>query len=381
MAEESTPEIQESAKEPMSLDAVLESSIGEALEGTVIETDTPKEETSKEESNEVSKEDITVPAEKLTSPEKEDEESESLDQLATEHEEDQPESENSEENPDTEEVSENSTESKLEAPKNWSDSVKKVFDTLPPESQEFMIKRDKEMTSDYTKKTQDLAEQRKNIEALNKVIEPAKRNIAATGISEAEYISRLLNADAALRTNPKMALRQLAQGYGINLSSIEDESESWNDPDPQIAQLMQQNQQIMSELNQFKQQNIQSTVAQTEQTVEQFSTKTDAKGNLMHPHFDKVRVKMGNLIDAGEAKGLDDAYKKAVRLDDDLYEETLKNSQLTVKKQEDSKRKAAVEKARKVKPSSSANPPKGSVKATDLDSLLMTNIEGAGFSR
>ena len=176
-----------------------------------------------------------------------------------------------------------------------------------------------------------------------------------------------------------MALRQLAQGYGINLSSLEDESESWNDPDPQYAQLMQQNQQIMAELNQFKQQNMQSTVAQTEQTVEQFSTKTDAEGKLIHPHFDKVRVKMGNLIDAGEAKGLDDAYAKAVRLDDDLYAEALKASQLSIKKQEDSKRKKAVEKARKVKPSASANPPKGSVKASDLDSLLMTNIEGAGF--
>ena len=31
MAEESTPEIQESANEPMSLDGVLESSFGEAL--------------------------------------------------------------------------------------------------------------------------------------------------------------------------------------------------------------------------------------------------------------------------------------------------------------------------------------------------------------
>ena len=376
MAEESTPEIQESANEPMSLDAVLESSIGEALKEPEVSEDNPVEETQQD-----TIEDITVPEQQETSPEKEEDDSDNLDQLATEQEDDQSDSEDSEENPDNVEASENSTESKLEAPKNWSDDVKKVFNTLPAESQEFMIKRDKEMTSDYTKKTQDLAEQRKNIEALNKVIEPAKQNIAATGISEAEYISRLLNADAALRTNPKMALRQLAQGYGINLSSIEDESESWNDPDPQIAQLMQQNQQIMSELNQFKQQNIQSTVAQTEQTVEQFSTKTDAKGDLMHPHFDKVRVKMGNLIDAGEAKGLDDAYKKAVRLDDDLYEETLKNSQLTVKKQEDSKRKAAVEKARKVKPSSSANPPKGSVKATDLDSLLMTNIEGAGFSR
>jgi hypothetical protein len=244
-----------------------------------------------------------------------------------------------------------------------------------------MIKRDKEMTSDYTKKTQDLAEQRKNIEALDKVLQPARQTIHATGISEPEYISRLLNADNALRTNPKMALRQLAQGYGIDLSTMNEESESWNDPDPQYAQLLQQNQHIMSELNQFKQQNIQSTVAQTEQTVEQFSAKTGADGKLTHPHFDKVRVKMGNLIDAGEAKGLDDAYTKAVRLDDDLYEEAIKASRLSVKKQEDSKRKAAVDKARKVKPSSSANPPKGSVKTTDLDSLLMTSIEGAGFGR
>ena len=376
MAEESTPEIQESANEPMSLDAVLESSIGEVLNEPKELNESPVEETQQD-----SKEDLTVPVEKLTSPEKEDEESENLDQLATEHEEDQPKSENSEENPDNIEASENSTESKLEAPKNWSDDVKKVFDTLPQESQEFMIKRDKEMTSDYTKKTQDLAEQRKNIEALDKVLQPARQAINATGIGEAEYISRLLNADNALRTNPKMALRQLAQGYGIDLSTMNEESESWNDPDPQYAQLLQQNQQIMSELNQFKQQNIQSTVAQTEQTVEQFSAKTGADGKLMHPHFDKVRVKMGNLIDAGEAKGLDDAYTKAVRLDDDLYEEAIKASRLSVKKQEDSKRKAAVDKARKVKPSSSANPPKGSVKTTDLDSLLMTSIEGAGFGR
>jgi hypothetical protein len=374
MAEESTPEIQESANEPMSLDAVLESSIGEALKEPEVSEDNPVEETQQD-----TIEDITVPEQQETSPENDEDDSDNLDQLATEQEDDQSDSEDSEENPDNVEASKNSTESKLEAPKNWSDDVKKVFDTLPRESQEFMIKRDKEMTSDYTKKTQDLAEQRKNIEALDKVLQPARQNIQATGIGEAEYISRLLNADQALRTNPKMALRQLAQGYGINLSSLEDESESWNDPDPQYAQLLQQNQQIMAELNQFKQQNMQSTVAQTEQTVEQFSTKTDANGNLLHPHFDKVRVKMGNLIDAGEAKGLDDAYAKAVRLDDDLYAEALKASQLSIKKQEDSKRKKAVEKARKVKPSASANPPKGSVKASDLDSLLMTNIEGAGF--
>jgi hypothetical protein len=375
MEEVSTPEVQESAEAPMSLDAVLESSIGNTLDSI-----NEREEAPVEDAEQVSRESLTVPEQQETSPETEVDDSENLNQLATDHDEDQSETESSEGNPDNIEASVNSTESKLEAPKNWTEDVKKVFNTLPAESQEFMIKRDKEMTSDYTKKTQELAEQRKNIEALDKVLQPARQTINATGIGEAEYISRLLNADNALRTNPKMALRQLAQGYGIDLSSMNEESESWNDPDPQYAQLLQQNQQIMSELNNFKQQNIQSTVAQTEQTVEQFSMKTNTDGKLMHPHFDKVRVKMGNLIDAGEAKGLDEAYTKAVRLDDDLYAEAIKSSKLSVKQQEDSKRKAAVEKARKVKPSGSANPPKGSVKASDLDSLLMTSIEGAGFN-
>ena len=43
--------------------------------------------------------------------------------------------------------------------------------------------------------------------------------------------------------------------------------------------------------------------------------------------------------------------------------------------------KAAVEKSRKFKPDTSANPPKGSVKVSDLDALLMQNIEGAGITR
>ena len=55
-----------------------------------------------------------------------------------------------------------------------------------------------------------------------------RQQIAASGVGEAEYISRLLNADMALRNNPKMAIKQLAQGYGIDLSSIE-ETVDWND--------------------------------------------------------------------------------------------------------------------------------------------------------
>ena len=86
----------------------------------------------------------------------------------------------------------------MSAPENWNEDDRKMFDSLPNEAQDRLLKREKEMTADYTRKTQDLAEQRKELEALNKVLEPDRQNIAATGIGEAEYISRLLNADAAV---------------------------------------------------------------------------------------------------------------------------------------------------------------------------------------
>jgi len=372
MAEESTPEVQESATESATLDAILEGSIGEVMEkegGDPIP--------SKEETETSSLPDIPKEAEVET------EGSEELDQKATDEEEEAPEEETSpsEETEEEAEKTEESEDTSLSAPDNWNEDDSKMFDSLPNEAKERLLKREKEMTADYTRKTQDLANQRKELEALDKVLEPARHTIAATGIGEAEYISRLLNADAALRQNPQMALRQLAQGYGINLPSDNTESESWDDPDPQYAQMQKQLQAVQGELNQFKQHNIQAARSETENQINVFSEQKDADGNLKHPHFDKLRVKMGNLIDAGEAKGMEEAYNKALRLDDDLYAETLKTQTAKAKKEEEKKRKLAVEKARKVKPKTSANPPKGSVKTSDLDALLMTNIEGAGITR
>ena len=315
--------------------------------------------------------------------EAETEGSEELDQKATDQDEETPEEEasTSEEPEEAAEETEESKDTPVSAPENWNEDDRIMFDSLPNEAKDRLLKREKEMTADYTRKTQDLAEQRKDLEALNKVLEPARQNIAASGIGEAEYISRLLNADAALRQNPQMALRQLAQGYGINLPSENNESESWDEPDPQIAQLQKQLQEVKGELNQFRQHNVQSARNETENHIKSFSEQKDDEGKLVHPHFEKLRVKMGNLIDTGEAKDLKEAYTKSIRLDDDLYKETLKTQRTQAKKEEDKKRKAAVEKARKVKPATSANPPKGSVKPSDLDAMLMQNIEGAGITR
>ena len=375
MTEQSTPTQESAPEKAPNLDAVLEGAINQVMDNS--EAPPPAEEKEKPLPD--------TPQEKVEETNSEESNSDSLDQVAPENEE---ETQDSTENPSDEiddaavahVQGEDSKEPPLEAPKNWSEDVRSKFKDLPRDAQEYMLKRDKEMTADYTRKTQEVAEQRKSFESLDKVIAPMRQQIAASGVGEAEYISRLLNADMALRNNPKMAIKQLAQGYGIDLSSIE-ETVDWNDSDPQIAQLKQQNQAILAELNQFKQQNLQSARQQTEAQINGFANTKDDKGNLKYPHFDKLRVKMGNLIDAGEAKGLEDAYAKAVRLDDELYKESLDAQRKSAKAEEDARRKAAVEKAKKVRPRTATAPPSGSVKATDLDALLMESISKAGVTR
>ena len=371
MTQESTPNQESAPEKAPNLDAVLEGAINQAL--PTEETPTP------EEAKKAPQPDMPQNVDKTNS---EESDSDTLDQVATDNETETQDSteEPSDDTPVAAVDGQDSQEPPLEAPKNWSEDVRSKFNDLPRDAQEYMLKRDKEMTADYTRKTQEVAEQRKSFESLDKVIAPMRQQIAASGVGEAEYISRLLNADMALRNNPKMAIRQLAQGYGIDLSSIE-ETVDWNDSDPQITQLKQQNQAILAELNQFKQQNLQSARQQTEAQINGFAGTKDDKGNLKYPHFDKLRVKMGNLIDAGEAKGLEDAYAKAVRLDDELYKQSLDAQRKSAKAEEDARRKAAVEKAKKVRPRTATAPPSGSVKATDLDALLMESISKAGVTR
>ena len=371
MTQESTPNQESAPEKAPNLDAVLEGAINQAL--PTEETPTPEE---------VKKAPQPDTPQNVDETNSEESDSDSLDQVAPESEAEPQDSteEPSDDTPVAAVDGQDSQEPPLEAPKNWSEDVRSKFKDLPRDAQEYMLKRDKEMTADYTRKTQEVAEQRKSFESLDKVIAPMRQQIAASGVGEAEYISRLLNADMALRNNPKMAIKQLAQGYGIDLSSIE-ETVDWNDTDPQIAQLKQQNQAILAELNQFKQQNLQSARQQTEAQINGFANTKDDKGNLKYPHFDKLRVKMGNLIDAGEAKGLEDAYAKAVRLDDELYKESLEAQRKSAKAEEDARRKAAVEKAKKVRPRTATAPPSGSVKATDLDALLMESISKAGVTR
>ena len=264
----------------------------------------------------------------------------------------------------------------LSAPKTWPAEHREAFEHLPEDQRSFMLQREQERDAAFTRKTTDLAEQRRQVESLQGVLAPYKQQMQAHGISEAEYVSRLMTYDNALRQNPKLALQNLAQHYGIKLSGDSGVDYVEETPsDPQILQLQQQLNQTQAHIQTMQQSQVMAQQQQLVDQVESFSTAKDAKGNLKHPHFEKLRERMGRLVNAGETTDLDEAYGMALRLDNDLYNEAITNERNAVSKKADDRRKAAVQKAKKIQPTRGHGAlPGGSVKPSDLDDILRNSI-------
>src|SRR5271154_3931090 len=105
----------------------------------------------------------------------------------------------------------------------WDEDKKNTFNSLTLEAQEFILEREKHFQSDYTKKTQNLAEQRKVAEKYQKSIDPYKGYLEGIGLEPEQAFEALINVEMALRTaSPRekiKMLNKLARDYGIEYSA------------------------------------------------------------------------------------------------------------------------------------------------------------------
>ena len=268
----------------------------------------------------------------------------------------------------------------LDAPQHWLAADKERFNGMPRDAQEYVLERDKSMTADYTRKTQDVAQIRQAYEPLHHVLNPMRQALQQSGISEAEYVARLIQADRNLQQNPYGAIQQLARNAGINLEALEQpQAATVQQPDPQVNALQQQVQQLQGYVQGNEERAAQERQAGLLSQIDSFSAQTDADGNVAHPHFDALRVTMGQLIEAGAAADLEDAYSKALRLDDTLYQQSLEAERTKVKAAAEKRRKEAVAKAKKVPSRRSANPPAGNMQSNNLDDILGNALDNAGL--
>jgi hypothetical protein len=194
---------------------------------------------------------------------------------------------------------------------------------------------------------------------LENAIAPFQQEFQQQGITPAAWINNLGRAHMILsKSDPAQKMQvfqRLAQDYGIQLNG------EGQFVQPQVDAYTQQ---LMNQLNQVNQEvsSIKGRFAQEEN--QRLMTEIErVRSNVeKFPHFDVVREEMAQLLELGKAPDLETAYKKAVRMNDDVWEleqERLLNTakQASSKAQQVAKAKAAAVSPKSVTPSGKVTEP------------------------
>ena len=203
---------------------------------------------------------------------------------------------------------------------------------------------------------------------MQQAIEPYMNNIRGLGIEAPQAVKALMEADNVLRhgsPQQKQAyFAQLAQQYGINMGDVQIQP-----TDPNFYAIQNELAQVRGEVLNWKQQqeNAQNEALLSE--INQSQSKAE--------YFEEARPTMIQLLNSGVAKDLDDAYQKAIRLDNDLFtkHQQASQGQADAAKREASNRAAKAARAAAVSVKSSTPGAATSTKAQDRRSLLMEQFD------
>ncbi|MCO1396413.1 hypothetical protein [Burkholderia cenocepacia] len=193
-------------------------------------------------------------------------------------------------------------ESKSKAPQSWNAAERAHWEKIPAEVQAVIIRREEEAHRGITKLGQDAAYGQK----LRDVISPYLPIIRAEGGDEAGAVRDLLQTAYVLRTaNPEQKVqlfRQLAGQFGVDLSAA---AQGVREVDPELAALRQELTQVRGYLANTEQQQHQQIEASAQQMIDAFAA--DPKNEF----YEEVKPLMGQLLVAGRAQTMQDAYEQA----------------------------------------------------------------------
>lgn len=184
-------------------------------------------------------------------------------------------------------------------------------------------------------------------QTISTAMSPYAATLNSLNISADKAVGELMAADHKLRYGQpaeKVAFfQQLARNYGIDIAQAALPQEQQQQIDPNLSALQQQVQQLTGYINN------QQTTAQQQKDAELNSYIANfAADKVNHSHFDAVKGHMAALLQAGQAKDLEDAYEQAV------YANPTTRA-LMLQQQEAAKREEATKRAQAAKKAGSVN--------------------------
>jgi hypothetical protein len=261
-----------------------------------------------------------------------------------------------------EESHEEPQEKPVTRPSTWKKEYVQIWDKM--EKGEQISKEDftkfaeyaNQRESEYKKGVSTYKAEADRARAYENAIAPYADNLQRRGIQPTQYIENLVRAEQILTNAPYeqkvQVFQKLAADYGIQLNG------------GQVTQLDPYTQQLMNQLNMVNQEvsSIKGRFAQEENQRLMNEIQKYQSDTANYPHFDVVREEMAQLLELGKAQDLETAYKKAVRMNDEVWsleqDRLLKDAkQQAIKAQQVAKAKAAAVSPRSTTPSGKVTEP------------------------
>jgi hypothetical protein len=250
-------------------------------------------------------------------------------------------------------------------PASWKKDYHDAWQTADDRLKEYAWQREEQMKAGV----QPLMEKARLADQFQEVLNPYMDTIRGLNIEPTQAVKALMEADHALRFSDPQQKQQLfmrlAQQYGVTLGG-----ELQQQPfDPNISALQQELNRVRGEVMSWKEQQEQVQNQSLLGEINSFAMKAE--------HFEEARPTMISLLQSGVAATLEEAYEKAIRLDDNLYQQVQQGRQAQVETQQKVAANNAAKKARAAAVSvrSAAPGATTATKAQDRRSMLAEQFD------
>lgn len=259
-------------------------------------------------------------------------------------------------------------------PASWKKDCHDVWASADPRLQQYAYQREEQMRSGV----EPLLPKAKLADAITQAAEPYMNTIRGMGIDLPTAVEGLMKADHQLRTLPAQQKLQylagLARSYGIDLASAMGQApqpgqQPTQGMDPNFYALQNELNSVRGEITSWKQAQEAAQEAQTLGEINKFAPTVE--------HFEEVRPTMIQLLQSGVVDNLPDAYKKAIRLNDELFqaEQQRTQTQAAQAKSSSADKAAKAAKAAAVSPRSSTPGATKTTNAKDRRSVIAEQLD------
>jgi hypothetical protein len=190
----------------------------------------------------------------------------------------------------------------IEPPKGWNAEEKAKWSEVPEWAQKAATRREEALTKQLFQHDEARDFGRK----LQEIANPYMPTIRAEGADINKAFENYLQTSFALRSGTPMqkslALHAIAQQFNVDLSLPHQQG----GVDPRYVQLERQIADLQTERQRDLEERQQRETGGLQQQIADFSSSPG------HEHFEQVRVRMGSLLESGEAKDMEEAYQQAI---------------------------------------------------------------------